>query len=208
MDFDEQKSLAELWNEPEEVSPLQLPPVVTLSPRMRVIVDRATSSIDPSARDQVLELLPKLDFQRVKASNLWNEASELDIEAQSLVLAAGKKLHNATRLALDSIWRDSDFACEREIRARINAEPIPCAVPPPPRPQPMPVLKQQSSSSSSNPYFKNRPQLPVARKAVFESNLELHQSAAIQAMDSKHVQALDKLWAVVCLLYTSPSPRD
>ena len=69
MDFDEQKSLAELWNEPEE-APLQPPPVVILSPRMRVIVDRATSSIDPSARDQVLELLPKLDFQRVKASNL------------------------------------------------------------------------------------------------------------------------------------------
>ena len=182
MDFEEQKSLAELWNEPEEAAPVQLPTEVSLSPRMRVIVDRATSAIDPSARDQVFEPLPKLDFRRVKA--------------QCLVLAAGQQIHNVTRLALDSIWRDCDFACEREIRARTNAEPIPSAVPPPPRPQSLPAPRQ-SSSSSSNPYFKNKPQFPVARKAASESNLELHQSAAIQAMESKHVQALDKLWAVV-----------
>ena len=81
MDFDEQKSLAELWNEPEEAAPVQLQTEVTLSPRMRVIVDRVTRSIDPSARDQVFEFLPKLDFRRVKASNLWDEANELDIEA-------------------------------------------------------------------------------------------------------------------------------
>ena len=198
-------SLAALWDQSDEepVVPKDITEAAKygdlkdFSPRMKIIVDRVSAPLTTESKDKLCRLLSKVDFVKVKASNLWDEPSELDVEVQQVTSSANLKLPNEVRIALDGIWRDADFACEREIRAKVNMEVVPKSLPPLPRPVLVTPLQPQAASSSSNPYFKKQIVVPPPRKALFEENFELRQAQVSKEIDQKHLQVTDRLWAVV-----------